>query len=369
MSDAEGGPSSCSSSCSRTRTPSRSSSCVNARATNPESPREPTRLRTAAASSLGRLMESLEAGCLIRSFLPWLECPDKALPRVVSRPHRRFGTRIALVLARPSGARYVCRLEQGARMHVSTLLSITIAIGATTGLTAARGSDATSRDGSGGAAGASGNGAAPGNAGAPGNGASGNGASGNGASGNGASGNGASGNGASGNGASGGSAGGATGSAGASSGGRSGSAGNASGASPGSGARPTGSGGALPGGGGAGSSCPPECLVENQCVTSCGQTPRSYGCCPCPDGMVNARTCSMSTADSGTSSAVSCDTRKVLCKRATPVCPQGQVPSVVGVCYGDCVPIESCPCGAPEDCPNSNEYTCHKSQGRCGPYV
>jgi hypothetical protein len=64
-----------------------------------------------------------------------------------------------------------------------------------------------------------------------------------------------------------------------------------------------------------------------------------------------------------------CDPRKVLCKIATPDCPFGYVPSVSGSCYGPCVPVDSCVCSGPEQCPDSNQYTCHMSAGRCGPYV
>jgi hypothetical protein len=64
-----------------------------------------------------------------------------------------------------------------------------------------------------------------------------------------------------------------------------------------------------------------------------------------------------------------CDLTQVLCRRATPMCPDGQVPSRAGSCYGECVAIERCACTAPEQCPNANSYTCHRSAGHCGPYV
>ena len=150
-----------------------------------------------------------------------------------------------------------------------------------------------------------------------------------------------------------------------------GAAGAGSGSTPGSGGVANGTGGRpSPGSGGASggsSSCPPECLVNNTCVTSCGQTPKDYGCCPCPPGTVNARTCT--NIDAGSSTSVSCDQRLVLCRVAPPTCPQMQVPSIDGSCYGPCVPIDTCVCQAAEDCPDANEYTCHRSQGRCGPYV
>jgi hypothetical protein len=67
--------------------------------------------------------------------------------------------------------------------------------------------------------------------------------------------------------------------------------------------------------------------------------------------------------------ATSCDPTKILCKRAVPVCPEGQVPSVDGSCYGDCVPVETCACTQESECPNHDSYTCHKSAAHCGPYV
>jgi hypothetical protein len=64
-----------------------------------------------------------------------------------------------------------------------------------------------------------------------------------------------------------------------------------------------------------------------------------------------------------------CDQRDVLCKRATPKCPAGTLPSVVGTCYGDCVPAEQCGCSEAAECPQPDSYTCHMSAGHCGPYV
>jgi hypothetical protein len=67
---------------------------------------------------------------------------------------------------------------------------------------------------------------------------------------------------------------------------------------------------------------------------------------------------------------VSCDTSKVLCKIATPLCKTGFVPSVNDVsCYGPCVPVEMCACAKPADCPNPDTTTCHMNTMRCGPYV
>jgi len=58
-----------------------------------------------------------------------------------------------------------------------------------------------------------------------------------------------------------------------------------------------GSGGAGGGGGGGagGSKCPPECLRAYECVTTCGDTPVNNGCCPCPEGKIDAITCARGT--------------------------------------------------------------------------
>jgi len=66
---------------------------------------------------------------------------------------------------------------------------------------------------------------------------------------------------------------------------------------------------------------------------------------------------------------VSCDERKVLCKRVRPVCPMGQVPSVVESCWGDCAPIDHCACSNADECPERETYVCHMSVRFCGPYV
>jgi hypothetical protein len=38
----------------------------------------------------------------------------------------------------------------------------------------------------------------------------------------------------------------------------------------------------------------------------------------------------------------SCDTRSVLCNAIPPACPSGEAASVVGNCYGSCIPISEC---------------------------
>jgi hypothetical protein len=64
-----------------------------------------------------------------------------------------------------------------------------------------------------------------------------------------------------------------------------------------------------------------------------------------------------------------CDLDKVACEAAEPACPEGEVPSVNGICYGPCVAVEACACKGPDDCPLPEQYTCHLSAGHCGPYV
>jgi hypothetical protein len=64
-----------------------------------------------------------------------------------------------------------------------------------------------------------------------------------------------------------------------------------------------------------------------------------------------------------------CDLDKVACEAAEPTCPEGEVPSVNGICYGPCVAIDACACKGPDDCPLPEQYTCHLSAGHCGPYV
>jgi hypothetical protein len=118
-----------------------------------------------------------------------------------------------------------------------------------------------------------------------------------------------------------------------------------------------------------------------------GATPTSGGANPAagsagPSGGTNAAGGAPSTAGTGASAGepeasgaggqeaalVDCDPRKVLCKAAQPLCPENQVPSVNGSCYGPCVPLESCACSAAEECPFNDRYTCWQRK-HCGPYV
>lgn len=64
-----------------------------------------------------------------------------------------------------------------------------------------------------------------------------------------------------------------------------------------------------------------------------------------------------------------CDPRKITCRRAAPVCDEGEAPSVEGTCYGPCVPIATCACSSADACPLPEMFTCHLSRGRCDYYV
>lgn len=151
-------------------------------------------------------------------------------------------------------------------------------------------------------------------------------------------------------------AGASAGGAGAPSAGASGATAGASGATAGASASgaTAGASGASAGAGGDASSakCDPSCPDGQRCElvqVTCIQAP----CPPLP----------MCVA------ATSCDPAKILCKRAAPQCPEFQVPSVEGSCYGPCVPVDSCVCSNASQCPNHDSFTCHMSAGRCGPYV
>ena len=72
---------------------------------------------------------------------------------------------------------------------------------------------------------------------------------------------------------------------------------------------------------------------------------------------------------SAPTSSVECDPRKILCKRVAPSCRRFEVPSVDGSCFGPCVGIEACRCSGPEQCPDSDQYTCHMSAMHCTPYL
>jgi hypothetical protein len=61
---------------------------------------------------------------------------------------------------------------------------------------------------------------------------------------------------------------------------------------------------------------------------------------------------------------VNCDPGDVRCTQQEPDCGTGKVASVVGGCYGPCVPITSCRCVFPFECPQRDKYDCNPDR-RC----
>ncbi len=111
--------------------------------------------------------------------------------------------------------------------------------------------------------------------------------------------------------------------------------------------------GTTSGGGAAGGSGTGADGVSGSVATSGGQ----------PDAQAGAGN------EAGTGSGLSdCDPNKILCKRLAPECLAGEVPSVDGNCYSDCVKVEHCVCDAAEQCPQLDQYTCWAKQ-HCGPFV
>nr|HMR05931.1 hypothetical protein [Polyangiaceae bacterium] len=65
---------------------------------------------------------------------------------------------------------------------------------------------------------------------------------------------------------------------------------------------------------------------------------------------------------------VNCNPTPVTCKAAVPDCPKGQVPEVIGSCWGKCVPILNC--ATESDCSNCTsgfcaEYASFTKEYRC----
>ncbi len=77
----------------------------------------------------------------------------------------------------------------------------------------------------------------------------------------------------------------------------------------------------------------------------------------------------MAGDDAGVVSGISCDVRKLTCKRAEPSCDYGYVPRIVDGCYAECVRIDDCVCSGADACPQHERYTCNNSRQRCTPYL
>lgn len=75
-----------------------------------------------------------------------------------------------------------------------------------------------------------------------------------------------------------------------------------------------------------------------------------------------------SPEDAG-ATGLTCDPRKLVCKRAAPSCEFGYVPRIIDGCYGECVRVDECPCDGPDACPDRDRYTCNNSRQRCTPYL
>jgi hypothetical protein len=63
-----------------------------------------------------------------------------------------------------------------------------------------------------------------------------------------------------------------------------------------------------------------------------------------------------------------CDPDDVLCDAIPPACDEGEVPTVEGSCWGECIPANECQCETFDDCPEVTGYSevCY-SAGHCGP--
>jgi hypothetical protein len=95
----------------------------------------------------------------------------------------------------------------------------------------------------------------------------------------------------------------------------------------------------------------------------------------CPDTVAPVCGCDARTYDNaclatmaGTSIAeneacVSTCSGEVDCAETAPRCVTGHVPSIVGGCWGPCVPLSACACASDRDCPTG---TCDVATRRCG---
>jgi len=103
-------------------------------------------------------------------------------------------------------------------------------------------------------------------------------------------------------------------------------------------------------------------------VASAGAVGAGSGGATTSGGATNTAGQASGGQGTGGQALVGCDLRNIACRIAQPICPENQVPSVEGSCFGPCVPIESCACAAPAECPFNDRYTCWQ-RTHCGPYV
>jgi hypothetical protein len=126
------------------------------------------------------------------------------------------------------------------------------------------------------------------------------------------------------------------------------------GTTAGSGGTTAGAGGSSGTGGGAGGSTTAtpqctsdaDCQLENDCCACAGlpasqMLPNCPGQCLIPSCQPFGAKAARCTAGQCTTD-VSCDQSKVLCAAPTPQCAKGQVPSVLGACWGPCIDATQC---------------------------
>jgi hypothetical protein len=87
---------------------------------------------------------------------------------------------------------------------------------------------------------------------------------------------------------------------------------------------------------------------------------------PVPPELVDAGAAPTGPDDVGP--LADCEQGKVRCRRMPPQCPEGQVASVAGSCFGPCVAVERCACSATIACPQPEKHACWHNQ-HCGPFV
>jgi len=110
----------------------------------------------------------------------------------------------------------------------------------------------------------------------------------------------------------------------------------------------------------------PSCGVDDQCKDQpCGTPCEGPYASPLPTACDGHGECVVQP----TCESYDCDQTKIICDIPIVPCDEGQIHSVNGACYGECVPVTSCKCDPadPSDCPEG--YVCWANTGHCGPYV